>query len=352
MTDPRDDRDPTGDPPEPTGYTADGTPWEEARGPHLPDPMTRTAASVPLLAWLFLVIAVLLALSSIADRSLSPSGIAGGAMDAIRAAAPALFGAGLFFRHPRAVRTDPQLVFGIVLLGVAGGWSILQRWLGPELLYSADDFSPTPFALGLFTLAVSLGLFGIGYIALGLADARAYEDAPGTSRGTRMIILVVALSIVTELALGARSFVQGGVESGGLTLAANLIALAYQVLLLAAWGFLAATALVGARSSERPTRAWRSAALGALLVLAYHVLYAVASVWFTAFPVTDGNADVLNIAFWGLSAIQTLGYLALIAAFFLGLPGVDETEPETDGDDLEPEDLATTEAAVAEPAVG
>ena len=43
---------------EPTGHTIDGTPWEEPRPPHLPDPVVHVARRIPLAAWAFLAIAI------------------------------------------------------------------------------------------------------------------------------------------------------------------------------------------------------------------------------------------------------------------------------------------------------
>jgi hypothetical protein len=52
---------------EPTGHTIDGTPWEEPRGPHLPDRLT----AIPLLCWPFIALAIVQLAVGVSDiRSL------------------------------------------------------------------------------------------------------------------------------------------------------------------------------------------------------------------------------------------------------------------------------------------
>ena len=107
--------------------------------------------------------------------------------------------------------------------------------------------------------------------------------------------------------------------------------------------YLTATVTTGATSGERPGRAWRLGAVGgwSLLLGALAGYLANAALWLTYAPASGTAPDIYFRFSEALGYVTAAGYLFLLAAFALGLPGVDELEPAGDAtrsDDVGPFD--------------
>lgn len=334
--------DPTAaDPAEPTGHTIDGTPWEEARPPHLPDPVVHAARRVPLASLAFLAIAVLLAVWTLtrfmAGIDLSISSVVGLAQQTILTVAPALFGAALFARHPDARSADARLVFGVVLLVVVTILGLASGFLG-DLFSSAGDelgLGPTPAGVGLRAFRGALTAFALVYVARGLLDARAYEDDGGAPRRTRLLAILAIAGIVAEVLILLDWIRRGEVElSGTLFLADTVAAIVSLALVLGAQAYLVATTWTGASSSERPTAAWRWAAIGWGAIFGAELISILVSVVAALVPPADPAGSVPYMRAFEVGGwIGILGWLAAIAAFVLGLPREAAGAFEADADD-------------------
>ena len=103
---------------EPTGHTLDGTPWEEARPPHLPDRLTAISPwTVPFLlvaAWQLWTV-----WSQRPQTEPMPAEWWGQLLGIVPSIAMALIGAALFLRHPDAWRSLRLVALGASLLLVA-----------------------------------------------------------------------------------------------------------------------------------------------------------------------------------------------------------------------------------------
>lgn len=335
------------DPSEPTGHTVDGTPWEEPRPPHLPDPVVAVSRRVPLASWVFLAIAAILVawdLRGIVDAAVTPTWIASLAMGLIYTTAPALFGAALFARHPRAFASDPRIVFGIILLVVAALWPILETMFGDTLVSSDPDAfgGQSQLGLGLALLGGLLQVFGIVYVVRGLLDARSNDDDE-RARTRQLALLAIAVAgIVIELVLIGVAIRRGDIDTSAPTfVASSVVSIVVQSLLLLAWAYFVATSWNGAGAKEQPVAAWRAAAMGSALVLSSTLLVLAISVVFTVLrpTVDEGASWPVNIGYWIVGLASTLGYLAIFAAFAAGLPGVDDVveDDEREPDDVSPE---------------
>ena len=332
---------------EPTGQTVDGTPWEEPRGPHLPDPVVDATRRVPLVAWVFVVLAIATLLWELRDRvgsfaELDAYGALALAAFLVPPVATCLFGAALFIRHPRAWSTDPRIVFGIVLLvlvevlDVARFVAFQTIWAtGPE----GETLPPIAPSVGFALVGGLLRAFGFVYIARGLLDARSRDDDGGARRRLLLISALTLLGIAAFAAAYVIAFDRDLIDvdaNGGI--AGIAAVLATQVLVFAAIAYLTATVTTGAASGERPQRAWRLGAVGgwALFLSALAGYLANAAIWLTFSPASGTAPDIYFRFSEALGYVTAAGYLFLLAAFAFGLPGTDELEPAGDGDEPEP----------------
>lgn len=322
---------------EPTGQTIDGTPWEEPRGPHLPDPVVDVSRRVPAAAWVFIALALATLAWEVRDWLGALSGVDAHSVAVLAVAvvppvATCLFGAALFIRHPRARSTDARIVFGIVLLVLVEAVEVVAFLTDRILLSSGLDgeFSGLgPIGISFATLGGLLRAFGLVYIARGLLESREYDD-DRWARPRLVLLAAIGLIGVATLWLGyavpiSRGSIDLDTNGGVIGVAAILGSISLGFL---AYTYLTATATTGAASGERPARAWWLAALGAWsILLATLVLYTL-----TAYALTNPPADGQSDGYLRLSEIAGyvvgIGFLLVLAAFALGLPGVDEVAPD------------------------
>ena len=327
---------------EPTGQTIDGSPWEEPRPPHLPDRL----ASMPWLAWPFLILAAVLvgfALPRVQDVL-----AAGGPysiwsiVTQLDPIATVLLGAALFWRHPDAARELPRIAVGVALLATGEILRLIAEPLAPIL---AGITPPTEALPGLVPLgsafdafATSIGLFGLVYLIGGLDDARRFQ-AEGSSR--RIAIPLVALGVV----IGIGKFVRLGevpvddTLTVGTVVAVSLILSTLDVL---AWAYLIVIGARGWRSGESPSRGWLAATLAGICVL-------IAAVSTTAIELLVATpTEATFMVYLAFSSIGTAAWILLLIAFGLGLPSTVEFDEE-DVDDLEIDPDADPDATSGPP---
>ncbi len=297
---------------EPTGQRLDGTPWDEARPPHLPDAVTRVSPWV----YPFLVAALVHVWLLWTDLTLQT----GLELRRVPAIAATLFGAALFLRHPDARRRLPLLVFGVLLfalgelLDAASG--AVARFLD-ELFRIGDPFlmySPSGTAWSVFTALV--GIFAVLYTAAGLSAARTRDNVAAAGQLavwlSVLAIVIVALSLLSlaGLSIDMSAWVLVTVALGiGLTLASTVV-----------WTYLLVVSLNGWLAGETPRFAWALAAIAAALFLLVRLANGVG-----AASVPDSvNMLLINLVGYG----SVLAWLVLLAAFAVGLPG-----PASDADE-------------------
>ena len=335
---------------EPVGHTIDGTPWEEARGPHLPDRLTGPARRLwerlPRASWIFVGVAVanglVLArdggLSSVSDAALDPGTIfrivVGSLLALVPPIATMLFGAALFACHPRAWTTHRVLVVGLILMTLSETMQTADAHLSNLFLAwtpPPDDFFFPPGQIVWNALATVLLAVGTATAARGLSAMREQEGGD-TSRSVRVVasiaVLLVVWSIVVSIVFVSRYAGQG--VPAPYTWYAWLTT-GLQWFVIAAVAYLAVVVFAGMAARERPIVAWRLAAAGAWATLLFGNGFAVAidTVTYTvATPQTDLSdwswVYLLPAAGWALGAAL------LLAAFARGLPS------EEDAGDLTP----------------
>ncbi len=346
---------------EPTGYTIDGTPWDDPRPPHLPDPVVGVARRVPVAAWAFVVLAVLLALWSFRDvggllTQIIPTSLLSLFTSAVQPVATCLFGAALFLRHPSARRTDPRIVFGIVLLvavevmQVAGSqFSEFLQGIVPPEVETNPFFAPGVVLYSL--LWRTIAVFGLLYLARGLVDAREQDEDGGARRRGWLIAAVAMASILVAYGTFFVPWSRGQLDfTGGWAVVDYLGLLVLAAATIGSTAYLTLVASTGRASGERPPGAWRAAATGLWMILLAGL--ATSSAYLVGYLVNIGQADAETL-FWVVrltAIVSAAGYLLVLLGFWRGLPGVDEVGP--DVDEVGPDETETDEAEAAGEAAG
>ncbi len=290
--------------------------WEEARGPHLPDRLTR----VPLPVWPFLILAVVQVVAiAMDDWTLITNDPGGLVLTSGGSIAASLLGAALFLRHPDAVRTLPLLVVGVTLvavervislLNVAFGWLFAGLWIVPV------DGSPDYTSSSMFSIAGSaIGVLAVLCLARGLAAARRFEG--GVSWSVLIVLIVASILITAASVISYQTLPSESVIVGPLVYAASLVIGLASTL---AMSYLFAVALAGWRAGERPPTGW------ALVVASGLVTIAIAAMFAVVIVIQPGDL-------WPMATIIAIAAVAsplmLLVAFAIGLPA---TEPDATPD--------------------
>jgi MFS family permease len=320
---------------EPVGRTIEGTPWEEPRGPHLPDPLTRGAARIPRLSWVWIAMAAFVGVWHVLQWGYDPSnprGILTTLFGIVPVIAPFLFGAALFARHRDAWWRHRILVIGVVVLSFADLAAMilaLVRSVTLGLDPEADTFS----MIWLFGSVVPsvVAVLGVVVIGRGLSAARLRWGY----RPTLAIALIWLMGIV--LAVGSVyvdvvvfGFFSLG-DSDGWTWVYAVGAVFLGVSVVLAWAYLATVTVAGRSAGERPIGAWRLASIGPLAIMLGYALQ-IGSYSLIALTLgTTNDGDLLSSISLGVTGATAMGYLALIAAFISGLPSDDESADDLGG---------------------
>ncbi len=306
------------------------SPIPEARGPHLPDVLTRQSI------WVFVFgLAAVFILWSVWRRWTAEYTIVD--LNAVSAllfglipgvVAP-LFGVALFARHPDARRTMPLLVFGLVLFAFAELLETFDRAIFEALVaFTPEDTGPvTPAVVAFGVFTALLGMFAALYTGAGLSSARRLERSAAERP---LMIWLVALGVVSAV-VSIASIVPllSGTPAPGdlLQLAVSLVV---SLLVTLAWAYLVTVTVGGWLSGDVPRRAW------ALAAVATTVLFAV--------RLTIGA--VLGTGEPWITIVIVAGYASLVAwvlllvAFWLGLPSPRDpvAEPSADEPTVDPQE--------------
>ena len=281
--------------------------WVEPRGPHVPGAITR----IPIAVWPFLALTTLAVYGRYVDFANLPDGSAdllAIAVASVPSVVAPLLGAALYLRHPEAHRTLPALTFGCVLFAAATAVDALRGPVLGSLALFPGDFDPShPAVMGYGIVQGLVGVFAATYLALGLGDARRVDDRVG-ARG--LLVALALLAIVLPLVSGFS--VLSVAEPALVT-----IAVVIQILGSLALVFLGWMALQGWAAGEEPRRAWALASVGAFAQLAVGLLITLLNLlgW-----VTRSNEPLLIEFTRLLGLVLAAGWVALLAAFWLGLP--------------------------------
>jgi hypothetical protein len=291
--------------------------WVEPRGPHLPDVITR----IPLGVWPFLAVAVLAAYGrwtlvrpSTFEQPAELFWILSGSIEAL--VAP-LLGAALFYRHPRAHRTIPAVAFAAVLFAFttvvdAFREPVMNSIAPPMFFGSLDQTMVTLAGSGYRMVEALLIVFALTYLALGLSDARRFEDRANA----RSILIASTVIAVASPMLGGLLVLPW---PGEWTLQ-NVLNLVAGLLSYLAWVFLGWTAFKGWAAGEEPRPGWGLAAAAGLGYLVVVASFTVLNVLLWIIGPTESQVPVVYEAALLLEGVTAGVWVALLAAFWLGLP--------------------------------
>jgi hypothetical protein len=297
---------------EPTGRTIDGIPWEEPRPPHLPDVVTRVSP------WVFPF--VLLAGAQVVAAWLDWAGqmdlrvphavefIVGRWPPGVCAS---LLGAALFYRHRNAHRRLPMLVVGVVLLALAALMRLASDPVGDALMAAMppDDEGWIFASYGIYSAAITvLSIFGVVYMARGLAGARRSADVV-----SGRVLGIVAVAVVAVVSLVSLAWVFGQFDRELLT-PVNIVSLVLDKIHTFAWAYLFVIAFGGWLAGERPRIGWLLVALASIIDLIFLVVLAA-----NGFVDLSGGGVLLLTLSW----LGTARWVFLLAAFVLGLPSME-----------------------------
>jgi hypothetical protein len=301
---------------EPTGHTIDGMPWEEARGPHLPDRLTR----VPILVWPFVILAVVQIVAIVLEDWMAMTADPGGvALNYGARIAASLLGAALFLRHPDAVRTLPILVLGVTLMAVEQVIGVLSVALGPLFAESwivPTDDTTTYVGASVFSIVRSaIGMLAVLSLALGLAAARRIEG--GVDRPVLVVLIGGSIVVAVASDIGFRLLTSESVIVSPIAYVASVVV---GLASLLATSYLVAVALAGWLAGERPSIGWALAAASGSVTIAIVAAFALVSL---IQPRDLG--PLLTVFSIAIAASPVL----LLVAFAIGLPS---TEPDATPD--------------------
>jgi hypothetical protein len=302
---------------------------EEGRARRLPDALTRS-----WLAWVFVVLAFGFIGWYLRFQSL-PSGASTAnlvvhVLQLVPSVCAILVPAALLARHPDAPTRAGTLLAGTILFALAQGLIVVADTLQPVFL---DITPPDPNLLGVVPLQVAYnGLislvvaFALGSMALGLVQARRYDDrVPGWLTGWLVPAAVVFCGLIGVL---DAEKIFGDVPMSptlAIYLAATII---LGALRLAVWAYLLAVTARGSAAGEDPAIGWILAMFGTAAV-------AISLVLVNLNDVVDLPSE--DAATW-LGYVIVVGYaignVVLLLAFAAGLPALADADDD-DGEGFE-----------------
>lgn len=290
----------------------------EARGPHLPDVLTRQSA------WVYLFVGAALVHIAVAWIDWSGRGPIAPPQDLVSllwvqadAALISLFGAALFVRHPDARKSMPFLAFGLGLLALG---PLLQLVDAPVTQFidsiapSDAEFiglSPAVVAYHVFTSLI--GVAGLLYVGAGLADAR-IRPTRGAERAVLSLLVVIGILIAAWQLLAV-----GGAQAPASPYEWVLVGIGLVLSLMStlAWAYLVAVVFGGWLTGEEPRTGWRLALVASFIGLILPVVSTILIVIGTLFQSASSPLFPL-FGLVGLAGI--VGWILWLAAFAVGLP--------------------------------
>ena len=292
--------------------------------PRRPD----TAGRLPWLALVFVLLAIgdvvwyLGNLHFAADASISDMVIA--VLQIIPSVTAILLPAALLARHPDATSRARTLLLGTILYAVVQGMLILTEQLQGFFESATPPSDDLPFLVPLAAIyngLVSLvAAFGLVYIAVGLSQARRYEDRPHSVTSLFVPVAAVFGTAVGVLAVSRLQLVDTPMSPTLVVYLGATVVLG--VLRIAAWAYVAASAARGWEANEDPSGGWRLGALGAALIVAALVLVNLNGLLDIA------DQTLVTVYAYAIVLPYVLGHVILLAAFALGLPSLDDPDDE------------------------
>jgi hypothetical protein len=289
----------------------------EARGPHLPDVLTRQSP------WVYLFVGAALVHVAAAWWDWSGHAIPN-PQDLLSLlsvhgndALISLFGAALFIHHPDARKSMPFLAFGLGLLALG---PLLQLVDTPvtqfidSLAPSDAEFiglSPAVVAYHVFTSLI--GIAGVLYVGAGLGDART-RPRRSVERSVLSLLLVIGILSVAWQVLPI-----GGAQAPGSPYEWVLLGIGVVLSLLytLAWSYLIAVAFGGWIAGEEPQNGWGLAFVAGLVGLLLRVFGTISLV---IVNLTQAVSSPLSPLFPIIGIASTVGWALWLAAFAVGLP--------------------------------
>ncbi|MFL5642118.1 MAG: hypothetical protein ACJ777_01130 [Chloroflexota bacterium] len=309
-------------------------PIEDARGPHLPDVVTRNwAAAFFVLLGIAYVIWYATHLSFAPDASLADFVVA--VLQPVPAVTAILLPAAILLRHPDAWQTVRTILFGAILYAAVQGMLILADPLEGffETLTPASEDLPflVPASAVYNGLISIVAAFGLGYIAVGLSISRRYTD----TRSRWVTGWFVPVATVVATVLGVLSVAR--IDFVGTPLTPPLaVYLASSVILgvvrIVVWAFLSSVVTRGWLEGEEPRAGWALASIATWLVL-----LTLLTVNLTG--VIDVPVDTVGTLLrYLIVSAYAAGHLLLLFAFLVGLPMIEAVGTADDADGPDEED--------------
>lgn len=288
------------------------------------------------LAWVFILLALAALVRFIVSASFSPTpsivDFVVYVLQVLPAVVAILFPTALLARHPDAASRMPLVLLGTILFALVQGLSILA---GPlQVVFetitppSADLPTFVPLAEIYNGLTSLLAAGALGLMARGLSLARRAEDTSG-----RWIEFIVPVATVFATIVGILA-VSNLVLPDPLSpvyVAFLGASVALGILRVAAWGYLATSALRGWLAGDQPKWSWGMASAAGAVVIVALVVVNLRDV----FDVQDPT--LVQVFGWVITIAYAVGHLCLLAAFATGLPAPDDLDdPAARGDRGEP----------------
>jgi hypothetical protein len=154
-------------------------------------------------------------------------------------------------------------------------------------------------------------LFGLAYLARGLASARRFEDVVSGRRVATVVIVFVVIETVLWLLPIAGSIA----ETPDLLTPLNFASVALNFVTKLAWSYIFVITFGGWIARERPRIGWLLVAFAAGIEVALPVLFAVGgfAIW---------QASVVAAQIIGLISVSN--WVLLLLAFMVGVPSTAE----------------------------
>lgn len=301
----------------------------EASDRQLPAAVTRSY----WLAWAFVLLAIgdiawyVISLKLPADAPISDFAVY--ALQVIPSVAVILLPAALLIRHPDATSRARTLLFGTILYALVQGMLILSAPLQGFFESVTPPSEELPFLVPLAAvyngLISVIAAFGLAYIAVGLSQARRFEDRPRS-----VTVLFVPIAAVFGTVVGILSVAR--LDLGELPMSPPLgiyfgTSVILGVVRIVAWVYLATAATRGWLADEDPAKGWGLAAIGAGLVVFALALVNVNGL----LALQDGT--FLTVYRYLIIIGYALGHIGLLVAFAIGLPALDWPDDEDEYED-------------------
>jgi hypothetical protein len=286
----------------------------EARGPHLPDVMTRQSP------WVYPFVVAALVQLVLAWQQVVGSGTLPG-LDVVNQVKfrvdnvlMSLLGAALFIRHADARRSLPLLALGLGFIAFGPLLDVVDRPVTQfldSLAPSGDVFtglSPAVIAYQVLTSLITVA--AVVCVGVGLADARRRPHHPAERSMLAVVVFIGVATVALTLApLGVSSLPATPFEWA-------LLGIGFVVSLLhtLAWSYVISVAFGGWIAGDAPHQGWGLALAASAIGMALRMVNTTVVVVANFSP--PFSIDLLPV----VSAAVTLSWVFLLAAFALGLP--------------------------------